>query len=269
MSEDKAKRVNGSMLYEGPSGMLVPDANKALEMLGSGGGLYMAGAKLEREHILERADEAYQEVMKSGLTPGLTFRKYLEERCGCLSTVDSSNTGKQIGKEAKNYIMWSLTGKSGDEPRVSKSASAAALGFLEWAGTHKFVPHVTERRYFDERIGYSVEVDAVGMLDGVLTTLTVAVGAKLYDKHILKSAAAVNATNLEIGGVKQGIVLRLPKTDADFSESPFEARIIDADNSKRDLGAFVNALGCWQWASGYERTYADKKLSRLKKAAAG
>jgi hypothetical protein len=150
-------------------------------------------------------------------------------------------------------------------------ALAAATAFLEWQKKSGFQPEIIGQRFFDERVGYSVDIDAVGMMPGhIMSALTIVIGGGIYKGHLLTNAAAVNAANNTIGGVKLGMILRLPRDAEDFDKAPFEVHAMSTAETKKDFERFVLALGLWQIESGWKRVYADKVAasSKPKKAIA-
>jgi len=265
---EKKVRGAGCFLYPGPKGLLVPDAGKAFDD-GGGGGMYTAGAQLERAHLLECADKAFAETQTKGLKLGKTFGAFLDEMAGALSTVTKTANGRMIGKEAKAHVMWALSSmllkEKPLEPSVTPMAMAAACGFLEWAATNKFKPMIVSRRLFDERVGYCVEVDAIGTLGGVMTALTVVIGPKLYDKHIQENASAVHAANANGNGVKQGVIVRLPRDAEDFAECPFEVRLQDGDELNKQFEIFNLKMEVFKLTKGWKREYAKVAASEKPK----
>jgi len=88
-------------------------------------------------------------------------------------------------------------------------------------------------------------VDALALVDGVLSLVDLKTSKQIDEGYFLQTAGyQASLESMGVEGIKQRIILRLPKTQGD----QFEAVRVNTDY-ELDKKAFLNRRYAWQWAN--------------------
>jgi hypothetical protein len=262
MIETQIKTPWGRLYVSPTSGICFPNAKHATGVLGSGA---LAGwaANAERKHIVDTACALFDLVVRKGFPTTPPFRDQLEAAAGKLAMGAARQESMDIGEQANAHILWQMktTAKmdAGNEPKIEGPATLASMAFSDWAKKERFILHRVDNVFYDEDIGYRADLYALGTLKGKLVAVELQIGKSIYDDKLIRFAAAVKVARHENPDIKEGIVIRVPKTLEDIDKGgSFEVKHLFGNELEQYFTCFTHLLHYWQSIKGYSRCTVEE-----------
>ena len=158
---------------------------------------------------------------------------------------------KSVGKEAMDsgklaheWIEQYIKGKAQNKLTDDK-AQNAVNAFLEWEKSHKVEWLASELILASPTYTFAGTIDAVAMIDGVMTLVDFKTSNQISDDYNLQLAAyyILLDENLVDGEPRptQRLILRIPKTGKDF-----EAKVVQSD-LKFEIATFLHLREAYKW----------------------
>jgi hypothetical protein len=168
-----------------------------------------------------------------------------------------SDTAKLIGNEAHKRLEWVVKGRVGPEPPVSVEAAIAVNAGERYIAEQKvFTPIMSESTVWSEANGFAGTLDLLVMTEEGITVLDWKTSKAIYPEARLQIGAyALAVDEMGHGPVREGLILRLPKTTEDPGFEPISLVGGELEAAK---SAFLNALGCWKWLRAQAVAYAKR-----------
>lgn len=182
-----------------------------------------AYSKDEIELICKEAKSAYKNVARDAMDSGKLAHQWIEEYIG--AKLDDRGTYNVILEDEK--------------------AQNAVNTFLEWEKSHKVEWIVSELMLASPTYTFAGTIDAVAMIDGVMTLVDFKTSNQISDDYNLQLAAyyILLDENLEDGEPRptQRLILRIPKTG-----DKFEAKVVESD-LKFEIDTFLHIREAYKW----------------------
>jgi len=206
-------------------------------------------AKTERALTMMAAAALYEEL--AGVTALMSRPAYvatLERRIGKERAFQKELAkAATIGTEAHGLIEWNIRRELGQvvgaQPVVSAAASVAFAAYERWRSGVSLKVRGIEQVVWSKTCAYAGTLDVWADVDGVETVIDFKTGKAVYREAKLQIAAYAHALReMGHGNPVQGLVLRLPKTEADPA---FEA--VPVLDLPRYFRGFLHAVRMWHF----------------------
>ena len=135
-----------------------------------------------------------------------------------------------------------LPSKGAEQLAGVPATDTAYLHWLEWRDQHKVKPLRTEFVVCHPSAGYAGTADLLAEVDGAVTLLDFKTGRAVYPEAHLQLVAYAHAAPSD-PPIEAGLILRLPKTDADPT---FDAVPVDVWN-EGFWSVFLAVKRLWEW----------------------
>ncbi len=208
-------------------------------------------ASEERKLALHCAGIAYEQHNGNGLNP-TAFASKVGELMGAEKAHKKvSDKALNIGSQTHHMVEWltrEMVGiEPGEKPEISPPAQRAVDMWVEWTKKVDFKPLAIENTVYDcshkdRRLWYAGTMDALALVNGVLTVVDYKTGAGIYWEAQLQNAAYRHAIDVSetrtVDGVyyektQAGLIILLPKRP----DIKFQVKELPEDYT-RDLGVF-------------------------------
>jgi hypothetical protein len=247
MPRAKAERVDGA---KGRSyrveGCEYPSVTTILSCIAKPA-LVAWSAKVERELVKEVSARLYEQCQ--GLQEPITAPQWLlrledmlgKEKAHTKELAKAGEIGSQVHALIEFTLRMELCEKVGPSPALESKAQFAYASWQKWRQSVKFRPILVEFTVVSKKHGYAGTADLLAEVNGVLTLVDWKTGKAVYKEAHLQNAAYREAVReMGLGDAKQGLILRLPKTEAD---PDFEA--VPALPEEPCLKTFLTAKDLW------------------------
>jgi len=243
----KAERVDGAKgrTYR-IDGHEYPSVTTILQVIGKPA-LVAWSAKVEREMVKEVSARLYSQCQSlpepiSGPQWLLRLEDMLgKEKAHTKELAKAGEIGSQVHALIEFTLRMELCEKVGPSPALEPKAQFAYASWQKWRQSVKFKPILVEFTVVSHKHGYAGTADLLAEVNGVLTLVDWKTGKAVYKEAHLQNAAYREAVReMGLGNAEQGLILRLPKTEAD---PDFEA--VPALPEAQCLKTFLTAKDLW------------------------
>jgi hypothetical protein len=213
------------IMHEGQR-LSLPRVTSILKVIDKSGPLIGWATKLEASAWRATLEEV---VTRPGLalTPQSILQAVDDTLKGRRAFIREQNAAAEIGSAAHAMIHWhtnKLLGLDvGPEPAGPDASMRAVVAWLDWCKDSDFTPLYAERVVYCPTCAYAGTVDAVAKISGVVTTIDYKTGKAVYPEAHLQVRAYRHALLAEGIATDAGLILRLPKTEADPGFDPVPA----------------------------------------------
>lgn len=247
--------------YELPDGTKLPSVTNILGVI-SKPALIKWSADTERALVLEAAANLYLDIHGTPEMSRVAFITTLQARLGKERAGQKlMNAASEIGSQIHAMIEWDLRCKMleqpGASPHVSDKAMWGYMAWQDWAKSVKLRPIHIEQAVWSRTYGYAGTLDLLAEVNGVETVLDWKSGKAVYMESHLQNAAYRHAIR-EMGHAepKQGLIVRVPKNETDP-----EFEVIEANDEKESLDAFLHFLEGWKWQQKVDKWLAKQEAA--------
>lgn len=230
-------------------GRTYPSVTSILQII-SKPALVAWSAKVEREMVKEVSARLYEQSLS--LQEPLSLPQWLlrledmlgKEKAHTKELAKAGEIGTQVHALIEFTLRMELLEKVGPSPALETKAQFAYASWQKWRQSVRFKPVMVEFTVVSKKYGYAGTADLLAEVDGVLTLVDWKTGKKIYPESWLQNIAYRKCIEeMGLGVPEQGMILRLPKTEAD---PDFEVGIVPS--CKEELfEAFQNAQRLWKW----------------------
>lgn len=255
------KQTRKGRMYE-IEGVSYPSVTTILSAIGKPA-LVNWAAKVERELVTEVSAGLYADAMSSPAKMSKTaWITSLSDRLGKTKASQRELAkASEIGSQAHEWIEWTLKARMleqpGKPPVITDKARWAVMAWEDWAKSVELKPIFVEQVVYSPKFGYAGTLDLLAEVNGKLTVLDWKTGKAIYPEAHLQNAAYRQAIReMGHGDPVQGIVVRLPKTEADPA---FEA--VDALPEQECFEVFMDTLKLWQWTTKMDKWKNEEEVA--------
>lgn len=181
-------------------------------------------ANVERELVIEAAANLYEDLAETPRMARPSYITTLTDRLGKEKAHQRLlNKAGEVGSQVHKLIEWTLRAKlcqkQGPSPAITDKAMWAFSVFERWAKDVDLKPLLIEQTVYSKKYQYAGTLDLLAEVEGKLTIVDFKTGKAVYpEAHIQVGGAYMHALR-EMGHAhgepQQGIIVRLPKNEAD------------------------------------------------------
>lgn len=208
-------------------------------------------ANTEREMVITAAANLYEDLPTTGQKMSRAgYLATIKNRIGQTKAYQKELAAAQeVGSAVHALIEWNIRKELGQivgpQPEVSNKILHAFAAYEDWRARVKFKPLAIEQTVWSDIHAYAGTMDLWAEVDGEECVLDFKTGKAVYKEAKVQIAAyAFALSEMGHGHPKAGIVLRLPKIEADPN---FEA--VRVDNLERYFKAFLAIRQAWEWCA--------------------
>lgn len=221
----------------------LPRVTSILRIIDRSNALMGWATRIERDAFKATLEDALTEPGE--LTVQRVWDRMMIHLSGKRAHVKARDEAANIGRSAHDIIKWhtrKLLGlaEDGPEPSGPDASMRAVFAWFDWCKAVDFVPLYAEHFVFCPWCGYAGTTDAVGKVEGRILCIDYKTGKAVYHEAHLQVRAYRHALAREGIHTEGGIVLRLPKTEADPAFEAVAAIEIP-------YGYWISASRLWRW----------------------
>jgi hypothetical protein len=215
-------------------------------------------ANTERDLVIETAANLYEDIHGTPKMNRASFVTTMGLRLGKEKAHQRALAkATAIGSQVHNLIEWTLRAKlcqeAGPSPAISPKGMWAFSVFEKWAKAVDLKPLLIEQTVYSVTHGYAGTLDLLAEVGGKLTVIDWKTGKRVYPEAHLQNAAYRHALReMGHGDAVQGIIVRLPKDEADPEpEAVIAGTMPDGSIMAEDalLDVFLGIMGTWKYTS--------------------
>lgn len=242
------KHNHRGRFYETPDGEF-PSVTTILGVIGKPALINWA-ANMERTLVMDVSANLYEDVAGTPKMSRLAWLSTMQQRLGKTKQHqrELAKAG-EIGTQVHALIEWTLRAKlcqqPGPSPAICDKAQWCFMVFEEWAKKVNLKPLLIEQQVWSAVHGYAGTMDLLAEIDGQLTVIDFKTGKRVYpEAHLQNAAYRVALREMGHGDATQGIIVRLPKDEADP-----QPEAVVADDEATSFQAFLSAKSLWVWSN--------------------
>jgi len=243
----KAERKDGAKgRFYRVAGVEYPSVTTILSVIGKPA-LVAWSAKVERTMVMEMSARLYEQCQAlpkpiSGPQWVLRLESMLgSEKAHTKELAKAGEIGSQVHALIEFTLRMELCQKVGPSPALEPKAQFAYASWQKWRRTVNFKPLMVEFTVVSHKYCYAGTADLLAEINGELTLVDWKSGKAVYrEAHYQNAAYRQAVREMGLGDPKRGLILRLPKTEADPDFEPVEA----LDEAK-SFKTFLTAKDLW------------------------
>lgn len=229
------------LMHEGRS-LVLPRVTAILDIIDKSRPLMGWATKLEREALRAALEDALTQPGElDAQTVWSRVDKALSSKRAWVRQRDSA---AEIGKKTHAIICWhtrKMLGEDpGPEPGGPDPALRAVVAWLDWTKAVDFQPQMMERTVYCPWCAYAGTFDVLAKVEGQLLVVDYKTGKAIYEEAHLQALAYRHGLAREGIRTEGGLLLRLPKTEADPGFEAVPAKPIP-------YRAWLGACTLWRW----------------------
>lgn len=227
--------------------MRLPRVTSILRIIDRSQALMGWASRIEREAFQAALQDAL--TQPGAMNPQEVWNVVTDALAGKRAYVKARDSAANIGQAAHAIIRWHTMKMLGQDPGPEPSGPDASLravvAWMDWAKAVAFEPQHVERLLYCPFCAYAGTCDTIAKVEGQLVLVDYKTGRAVYDEAHLQVRAYRHAAAREGIKTEAGLILRLPKTEAD---DKFEAVWV----KPIPYGYWISARRLWEWQQKME-----------------
>ena len=208
--------------------------------------------KLVVEHIKNNCTKEYYPV-PAGEKPSLYYYKVSEDELAEAKNAPNkrSKDALDVGTRTHDWIENHIKGV---KLPITDDIRNPVEEFLKFEKKHAVEWIISEKIVCWREHKVAGRVDALALVDGVLSIVDLKTSKQIDEGYFLQTAGyQASLESMGVEGIKQRVILRLPKTQGD----QFEAVRVNTDY-ELDKQAFLNRRYSWQWNNYVDSQFKER-----------